>query len=135
MDNIWESVRDIISTKISKASYETWLKNISAEIIDNTAFIKTPNSFARDWIERQYKSLISDCLYEVTGTTYELIIVDDKSRPTELGLNSSNDLKDSNTYDKLIYLIKEQNNLLHNQQERIDSLEKRVNDLEMKAQL
>lgn len=52
MDNIWKSVQDVISTKISKASFETWLKSTSAEVIDNTVFIKAPNSFARDWIER-----------------------------------------------------------------------------------
>ena len=135
MDNIWLSVQSIISTNISKASYETWLKDTSAEIIDNTVFIKAPNSFARDWIERHYKSLISDCLLEVTGDTYEITVVDDKNRPTEFEMDSSNELENSNTYDELINLIREQSNLLRNQQERIDSLEKRVNDLELKTNL
>ena len=134
MDNVWRNVQDLISTKISKASYETQLKNTTAEIIENTAIIKVPNSFAKDWIESQYKSLITDCLSEVTGKNYELTVVVDKEMPNEIRYDSSGVLGDSNTYDKLINLIKEQDNLLQKQQERIEALEKRVDDLEMKGQ-
>jgi len=132
MDNVWRDVQDLISTKISKASYETWLKNTTAEIIENTAFIKAPNSFAKDWIESQYRSLITDCLSQVTGKNFELTVAVDKEMPNEI---SSDVLGDSNTYDKLLKLIKEQRDLLHNQQEKIDALEKRVNDLEVKDQI
>lgn len=47
---------------------------------------------------------------EITGKTYEIIVVDNNNRPTEYG--SSDELDTSNNYDKLINLIKEQNELL-----------------------
>ena len=62
MESIWKSVRDLINTKISKASYETWLMNTSAEIIDNTVFFKAPNTFAREWIYlRPWKGKFDQC--------------------------------------------------------------------------
>lgn len=132
MEKLWNSVLEEISTKISKASFETWLKSTTAEMTDNIIFIKAPNSFARDWIEKNYKSLISITLYEITGKTYELMVVEGENRTTDVKSDTSYKLDTSNTYDKLINLIKEQGKLLRDQQERIDSLEKRVSDLELK---
>lgn len=132
MEKLWNSVLEEISTKISKASFETWLKSTTAEMTDNIIFIKAPNSFARDWIEKNYKSLISITLYEITGKTYELMVVEGENRTTDVKSDTSYKLDTSNTSDKLINLIKEQGKLLRDQQERIDSLEKRVSDLELK---
>lgn len=71
-------------------------------------------------------------LTEINGNTYELIVVDGNNRITEFESDPSDKLETNNTYDKLINLIKEQSQLLSEQQERIDTLEKRVNHLELK---
>ncbi|MYL34431.1 chromosomal replication initiator protein DnaA [Pontibacillus yanchengensis] len=71
MENIkelWDNTLSQIEEKISKPSFETWLKSTKADSLkDDTLVIVAPNEFARDWLESRYASLISDTLYEVTG--------------------------------------------------------------------
>lgn len=72
MENIhelWVATLEKIEEKISKPSFDTWLKNTQAEELkDTTLIISAPNEFARDWLENQYTNLISDTLEEITGT-------------------------------------------------------------------
>ncbi|QTN01199.1 chromosomal replication initiator protein DnaA [Sediminibacillus dalangtanensis] len=71
MENIqelWTNTLKSIEQKISKPSYDTWLKNTKADQLDDdTLVISAPNEFARDWLESRYTNLISDALFEVTG--------------------------------------------------------------------
>ncbi|MFS0559138.1 chromosomal replication initiator protein DnaA [Terribacillus sp. 179-K 1B1 HS] len=71
MDNIqdlWKTTLQAIEKRISKPSFDTWLKNTQAYALEeDTLIIKAPNEFARDWLESSYSSLIGDTLYEVTG--------------------------------------------------------------------
>lgn len=55
--------------KVSKPSYETWLKATKAnEIQNSTITITAPNEFARDWLEEHYAGLASDTIEKLTGT-------------------------------------------------------------------
>ncbi|MUK88131.1 chromosomal replication initiator protein DnaA [Ornithinibacillus sp. L9] len=82
MENIgdlWDATLKKIEEKISKPSFETWLKNTKAESLEgNTITISAPNEFARDWLEEQYTQLISTILEEITGAnlTIKFIIPD-----------------------------------------------------------
>ncbi|MGE6257597.1 chromosomal replication initiator protein DnaA [Heyndrickxia sporothermodurans] len=71
MENIadlWNKALSIIEKKISKPSFETWLKSTKAHSLQGDTFIvSVPNDFARDWLEGRYVRLISDVLYEITG--------------------------------------------------------------------
>ncbi|MFD1019406.1 chromosomal replication initiator protein DnaA [Thalassobacillus hwangdonensis] len=71
MENIyelWDTTLEHMKKKISKPSFETWLKATKANALqDNTLTIVAPNEFARDWLENQYSKLINETLYEVTG--------------------------------------------------------------------
>ncbi|MFB1051706.1 chromosomal replication initiator protein DnaA [Paraliobacillus sp. JSM ZJ581] len=68
IEDLWTSTLAKIKEKVSKPSYDTWLKNTSANnITEDTIIISAPNEFARDWLESRYTSLISDALFEVTG--------------------------------------------------------------------
>ncbi|WP_181350766.1 chromosomal replication initiator protein DnaA [Thalassobacillus sp. CUG 92003] len=71
MENItelWDNTLEKIKEKISKPSFETWLKATKAHSLnDNTLTITAPNEFARDWLENQYEGMIVETLYEVTG--------------------------------------------------------------------
>ncbi|WP_226038300.1 chromosomal replication initiator protein DnaA [Aquibacillus saliphilus] len=79
MENIqelWTSTLDSIKEKISKPSYDTWLKNTTADSLeDDTLVISAPNEFARDWLESRYTNLISDALFEVTGAKLKIKFV------------------------------------------------------------
>ena len=66
--DLWEQTLEYIKKKVSKPSFETWLKATQAhDIEDNTMIIHAPNEFARDWLENRYTLLISDALKEITG--------------------------------------------------------------------
>ncbi|CQR45798.1 Chromosomal replication initiator protein DnaA [Paraliobacillus sp. PM-2] len=68
IEELWTSTLAKIKEKVSKPSYDTWLKNTSAEnITEDTIIVSAPNEFARDWLESRYTTLISDALFEVTG--------------------------------------------------------------------
>ncbi|MGV3465876.1 MAG: chromosomal replication initiator protein DnaA [Heyndrickxia sp.] len=71
MENItdlWNKALSIIEKKISKPSFETWLKSTKAHSLKGDTFIvSVPNDFARDWLEGRYVPLISGVLYDITG--------------------------------------------------------------------
>ncbi|MGM7703288.1 chromosomal replication initiator protein DnaA [Pseudalkalibacillus sp. Hm43] len=72
MENItdlWNKALGEIEKKLSKPSFETWLKSTSAHSLQNdTLVITAPNEFARDWLESRYSNLISETLDSITGT-------------------------------------------------------------------
>ncbi|WP_147535988.1 chromosomal replication initiator protein DnaA [Bacillus marasmi] len=71
MENIadlWNKALATIETKISKPSFETWLKSTKAHSLQgDTLTITAPNEFARDWLEERYSQLIAGILLEITG--------------------------------------------------------------------
>lgn len=68
IEELWSSTLLVIKEKVSKPSFDTWLKNTKADrITDDTLIVSAPNEFARDWLENRYTDLISDAIFEVTG--------------------------------------------------------------------
>ncbi|MDQ0201027.1 chromosomal replication initiator protein DnaA [Neobacillus ginsengisoli] len=71
MENIadlWNRALANIEKKISKPSFDTWLKSTKAHSLQGDLLVITaPNEFARDWLEERYSQLISGILYEITG--------------------------------------------------------------------
>ena len=68
IEELWTATLNKIEEKISKPSFDTWLKSTQAvKLEENTIIISAPNDFARDWLETQYTTLISNVLKEITG--------------------------------------------------------------------
>lgn len=66
---LWDRALQYIQEKLSKPSYETWLKSTEAvDYRDQTLIIAAPNEFARDWLESRYSNLVRETLREVTGS-------------------------------------------------------------------
>jgi chromosomal replication initiator protein len=66
--DLWHAALANIEKKISKPSFDTWLKSTKAHSLQgNLLVITAPNEFARDWLEERYSQLISGILYEITG--------------------------------------------------------------------
>jgi len=69
IEELWVATLEKIEEKISKPSFDTWLKNTKAEALEkDTLVVSAPNEFARDWLENQYTDLISDIIGEITGS-------------------------------------------------------------------
>lgn len=68
LEQLWNNVLAKVEQKISKPSFETWLKSTKLLSHKGTnVTIAAPNSFARDWLENHYVHLITGILTELTG--------------------------------------------------------------------
>lgn len=66
--DLWDQVLIHVEKKVSKPSFDTWLKSTKAHTLQkDTMFVTAPNEFARDWLEGHYTGLISGILYEILG--------------------------------------------------------------------
>jgi len=66
--DLWDKALKEIEKKLSKPSFETWLKSTKAHALQNdTLIITAPNEFARDWLESRYLHLIAETIYDLTG--------------------------------------------------------------------
>jgi chromosomal replication initiator protein len=66
--DLWNKALANIEKKISKPSFETWMKSTKAHSLQgDTLVITAPNEFARDWLEQRYSQLIAEILYDITG--------------------------------------------------------------------
>ncbi|KMM36402.1 chromosomal replication initiator protein DnaA [Guptibacillus hwajinpoensis] len=94
MDNItdlWQQALSEIEKKLSKPSFETWLKSTSANRMEgDTIIITAPNEFARDWLESRYSSLITETLLELTGSELRAkFIIPQNQSDTDLDIEQS----------------------------------------------
>ncbi|MFC7063034.1 chromosomal replication initiator protein DnaA [Halobacillus seohaensis] len=104
MENIhelWDNTLEKIKEKISKPSFETWLKATKADSLnENSLTIVAPNEFARDWLENQYESLITETLQEVTGAQLSTKFIIPETKDDQLDDVKLADKKRANVRDK-----------------------------------
>lgn len=68
LEELWVEVLAKIEQKISRPSFETWLKSTKLMSYgEENVTIAAPNSFAKDWLENHYVHLITGILSELTG--------------------------------------------------------------------
>lgn len=74
--NLWKATLESLKEKVSKPSFETWLKSTQAQGFENNMLtIEVPNDFSREWLANHYKTIISDSLQSLTGTTVHIQFV------------------------------------------------------------
>ncbi|WP_058300549.1 chromosomal replication initiator protein DnaA [Gorillibacterium timonense] len=72
----WQQVLSAIQTRLSKPSFDTWLKSTKASVFtDRSLVICAPNNFAREWLESRYAKLITSTVYETLGIQVEVQFV------------------------------------------------------------
>lgn len=75
-NELWQQVLSVIQTKISKPSFDTWLKSTKASLFTDTrVMICTPNNFTREWLENRYTKMVASAVEEVTGWEVEVRFV------------------------------------------------------------
>jgi len=85
IEEMWAATLKIIQEKISKPSFETWLKETTAVALNQDSFIiGVPNEFIKDWLDNHYRPLIIDALNELTGAKLDIqFIIPDETPATE----------------------------------------------------
>ena len=102
IDALWDQVLSQMEKKVSKPSYETWLKSTKAASLQgDTLTITAPNEFARDWLEGRYTHLISSVLYEVIGEELMVkFIIPQNQQNDDLAIMQPNDKKGNKREDE-----------------------------------
>ncbi|MFJ7365862.1 DnaA N-terminal domain-containing protein [Peribacillus frigoritolerans] len=71
--DIFSLVKVQLQKKISKPSYETWMKDVYMSSIESDQMtLVAPNVFARDWLEERYAELIKSLLKSINGRDYSI---------------------------------------------------------------
>jgi chromosomal replication initiator protein len=74
-DQLWQQVLSKIKTRLSKPSFDTWLKSTKATVFDQDLLvISAPNTFAKEWLESRYIKLISNTVFELFNRHVEIKI-------------------------------------------------------------
>lgn len=80
LDIIWGEALKIIKKQLNTPTFKTWFENTSpTQIEGNHIIISAPNSFAKEWLESRYSSLITDALFQVLGEEMNINVVVDEA--------------------------------------------------------
>lgn len=107
-EELWNSFLDILKTRISDISYETWFKDTSLiDIKDGKLIIKVPMTFHKQFLNNNYSELIEEIINSITGTNYDLdfVVEEDLTSIDDNSANIDNDYKkiNSNLNDKYTF--------------------------------
>jgi chromosomal replication initiator protein len=70
---IWQATLDKIEKKMSKPSFETWLKTTKpVSLNEDTLVISVPNDFTRDWLQGRYSEMIAETLKDVSDRDFNI---------------------------------------------------------------
>ncbi|WP_448596543.1 chromosomal replication initiator protein DnaA [Thermoleptolyngbya sp.] len=75
LETFWTKVLEQLQLKLSRPTFETWIKSATAEQLDeHTLVICTPNPFARSWLQKHYLKIIHEVVEELLGHPVEIRI-------------------------------------------------------------
>jgi chromosomal replication initiator protein len=75
VDNLWRQVLARLQLELSRPTFETWIKTASAERLeDSYLVIRTPNPFARNWLQKYYIKTITDVVCDIAGKNLDIYI-------------------------------------------------------------
>ncbi len=72
-EQLWSQVLERLQLQLSRPTFETWIKTASAEQLeDNCLVIRTPNPFARNWLQKYYIKTIANVVEDILGQPVEI---------------------------------------------------------------
>lgn len=68
IESLWSQVLERLQLELSRPTFETWIKTASAERLENNCLvIRTPNPFARNWLQKYYIKTIANVVQDILG--------------------------------------------------------------------
>ncbi len=82
---LWDNFLEILKTRISDISYDTWFKETSLiDIKDGKLIIKVPYRFHIQFLNNNYFELMEEIINSITGTNYDFeYVVEEDLAPIE----------------------------------------------------
>ncbi len=115
LKRIWKKVSEELAKEISVVSYDSWIKPIQPEAIDEGKItLKVPFSVNKNMIMTKYFSLIESCLETVTSQKFSIdVIVDDETSGAETAdpITIQNTLNSKYTFSS--FVVGNNNNLAY----------------------
>ena len=75
LEGLWNQVLERLQLQLSRPTFETWIKTASAEQLENNCLVvRTPNPFARNWLQKYYVKTIADVVQDIVGYPVEIQI-------------------------------------------------------------
>ena len=72
-EQLWSQVLERLQLQLSRPTFETWIKTAIAEQLENNCLvIRTPNPFARNWLQKYYIKTIADVVQDILGQSVEI---------------------------------------------------------------
>ncbi len=69
----WEAAKGILQVQISKSNYDTWIRDtVGLSHQGNLVVVGTPSSFAREWLDKRCRSLVTKVLISILGAEVEV---------------------------------------------------------------
>lgn len=76
-ENIWSKAQALISEKVKRASYETWIKTAEPVSYDNNIFIlRAANPFAKEFLSTKFHQVIKESLQTILNKEVEIFITE-----------------------------------------------------------
>jgi chromosomal replication initiator protein len=73
---VWKQVLKEMEKKLSRPSFETWLKTTKPLSLQNDTFIiEVPNDFAKDWLTNHYYKELINALQQVSQKQYHIYFI------------------------------------------------------------
>jgi chromosomal replication initiator protein len=98
---VWNQVLNKLKEKTSAHIFDTWFKQLRLlEKKENTFIIAVPNSFTSDWLNNNYKNILFDSFFEVTGEKNDFLFKTDsfnKTSPKEPSSSADVESKQDDT--------------------------------------
>jgi len=76
LKQIWSGALGEIQLRLTKANFETWFKDTSIVSEEDDVYcVGVPNAFAREYVEKKYRSDVRQALQHIVGRTVDLRFV------------------------------------------------------------
>jgi len=80
LEHLWNQVLERLQLQLSRPTFETWIKTAKAEQLENYCLvIRTPNPFARNWLQKYYVKTIAEVVQEILQHPVEIYITTDQA--------------------------------------------------------
>ena len=76
VENFWVQVLERLQTRLSGPTFDTWIKTaVPEQLEDGSLVIRTPNPFARGWIQKYYLKTINEAVEQVLGHPVDIYVM------------------------------------------------------------